>query len=287
MPVALDMTVDISHYTYLSVGLDITVDIYHIYHIYKLEKVNCKSSANSKNHKKQKKPFWNKHLHDLWNDVCAKKKLFNKCKSGSKSKIKGQYCQVRKLFNIIIQKYKRQYQAQEIVNIDHHCKQDQRQMWNYIGKIGIAEERKISIPAVVKVDNNTSFEKQEVLDAWKSHFDKVYNDESMANYDEHLAIVKRDVPVISNVPGPDVLNKTIELEEVRAAVFRVKLRKAPGVDNIPAEVLRNDQCIKLLILFVIIVLVQVLFQQTGRGVLLAQSPKEVIGIDYCQQTIGV
>ena len=100
---------------------------------------------------------------------------------------------------------------------------------------------------VVKSGDNVITGKHEVLEVWKSEFEKLYNDDSMSNFDdEHLKYVQQNVPDMSNVPGPDVLNKMIDLAEVKAAVYRNKLRKAPGVDEIPIEVLRNENCIKLL-----------------------------------------
>ena len=39
-----------------------------------------------------------------------------------------------------------------------------------------------------------------------------------------------------------ILNAEITLTEVEKSVFRAKLRKAAGLDNIPAEVLRNPSC---------------------------------------------
>ena len=43
-----------------------------------------------------------------------------------------------------------------------------------------------------------------------------------------------------------LLNAPISREEVRKSVYNTKVRKASGVDEIPAEVLRNETCIDLL-----------------------------------------
>ena len=42
------------------------------------------------------------------------------------------------------------------------------------------------------------------------------------------------------------LNRPIDKDEVRDAVFRAKLGKAVGIDEISSEILRNDTCINLL-----------------------------------------
>lgn len=42
------------------------------------------------------------------------------------------------------------------------------------------------------------------------------------------------------------MNRPIDRDEVKEAVFRSKLGKSVGVDEIPSEILRNDTCIDLL-----------------------------------------
>ena len=44
----------------------------------------------------------------------------------------------------------------------------------------------------------------------------------------------------------ELLNAPISRKEVKASVYKAKLRKACGNDGIPAAVLRNDVCINLL-----------------------------------------
>ena len=39
------------------------------------------------------------------------------------------------------------------------------------------------------------------------------------------------------------LNKAISIEEVKLAVYKAKIRKAKGIDEIPSEVLKNPLCI--------------------------------------------
>ena len=43
----------------------------------------------------------------------------------------------------------------------------------------------------------------------------------------------------------DVLNAEISKSEIEKSILRAKLRKAAGLDNIPAEVLRKPVCVDL------------------------------------------
>ncbi len=49
-----------------------------------------------------------------------------------------------------------------------------------------------------------------------------------------------------DTPNVDLLNIDISLEDVQQAVAQAKLRKAPGIDLLPAEALKHPTCINLL-----------------------------------------
>ena len=67
---------------------------------------------------------------------------------------------------------------------------------------------------------------------------------------EHYELVKQEmedgVEEVNIDNNFNVLNTDISIDEVKDAVVRAKLRKAAGVDDIPAEVLKNDSCIQML-----------------------------------------
>ena len=42
------------------------------------------------------------------------------------------------------------------------------------------------------------------------------------------------------------LNKAISIDEVKSAVYKAKIRKAKGIDEIPSGVLKNPLCINML-----------------------------------------
>ncbi|MCG8045103.1 MAG: reverse transcriptase family protein, partial [Candidatus Thiodiazotropha endolucinida] len=87
---------------------------------------------------------------------------------------------------------------------------------------------------------------------WKTDYDRLYNgDNTLNEFDiRHLNDVKISIkdPHSNVFPKPDCssLNGPISYDEVHAAVYRAKLRKATGIDNISSEILRNECCIDLL-----------------------------------------
>ncbi len=89
----------------------------------------------------------------------------------------------------------------------------------------------------------------EVLKRWEKDFSSIYQNKSTQDFefvdaflqqisDEQLPHQVEDSPA-------STLNESITLEEVQKAVYKAKLRKARGVDDIPAEVLKNSHCINM------------------------------------------
>ena len=126
-----------------------------------------------------------------------------------------------------------------------------RNFWKYIGRIGLQNERKPMIPTeVVDANGNVSTDMADILLRWKTDYENLYSDTANPNFDEdHLRNVKNSLGG-NAVPPIDIdmsiLNAEITLAEVEKSVFRAKLRKAAGLDNIPAEVLRNPTCVESL-----------------------------------------
>jgi hypothetical protein len=186
-------------------------------------------------------------LQTKWHDVCLKEKCFVKAKTGIRNKLKHEFCKTRREFERMLRKYKRKYQENECKQLDNLCSMNQKDMWKYVGKIGINTERKKQIPMEIKIGDNVYSGKEKVLESWKIEFEKLYNTDFSESFDDqHLDNIKRQIPDVSNAAGADMLNKDIHISEVIEAVNCIKLRKAAGFDEIPGEVLKNRECVKLL-----------------------------------------
>ena len=86
----------------------------------------------------------------------------------------NEYCQARTVFKRTLHKWKWKYQTEETVNLDQLSKGNQNKMWKFIGKIGIAEERKSTIPMELKVNDDIIIDNYKVLNVWKSDFENLY-----------------------------------------------------------------------------------------------------------------
>ncbi|KAK3107434.1 hypothetical protein FSP39_014542 [Pinctada imbricata] len=90
------------------------------------------------------------------------------------------------------------------------------------------------------------------MSRWKNDYSNLYNcagenydyDDSFLN--EIHDCLKSGGPNVRNNLDTSILNEEITRSEVEQAVYRAKLNKSVGIDEIPSEILRNNTCIDLL-----------------------------------------
>ncbi|CAH1778696.1 unnamed protein product, partial [Owenia fusiformis] len=202
------------------------------------EQIKTKPKGN--NHKFFKKPYWNEELQKQWNMKKESESLWLNCKESAKKRnLKELYCIERRHFDKLHRKYKRNYQQKEQLNLlELSNKANSQDFWKYIGKLGIAQERKQELPwEVTDPEGNNSIRgHQNVLNAWAKTYEQLYS--TVINNEEfdedHYSNIKRAVTQIDQQDSDEnnPMNNEITIEEVATAVGRAKLRKAAGVDNI-------------------------------------------------------
>jgi hypothetical protein len=191
-------------------------------------------------------------LQELWNIAVEKEKLWLSFKGSGhhRTVLKQNFCKARKAFDKSLRKAKRQYQREEQHHLLELSHQNQTAFWHKFERIGIASGRKSFLPTEVKDKNGSVIlGKDAVLEEWKTAFQNIYSDNhEVKDFDDnHL-----EQTIASNNNHNDLqgilshLNEPITKVEVKESVLRAKLKKAAGVDNIKAEVLKNDVCIEII-----------------------------------------
>ncbi|CAG2232002.1 unnamed protein product [Mytilus edulis] len=207
---------------------------------------------NKRHHKNNRKPYWNEELQDLWDKACKAEKEWTSCKTNAKSTLRSIYVQRRKNFDTFNRKSKRRYQIEQQNQLHYLEGHNTKDFWKSIGKLGLANERKTQRIYQVRTENGEiTNDTDTVLERWKTEYESAFNSvDSCNNYDDtFLADIKNKVRNENNYRKDiDVsgLNREISREEVKDAVYKAKLGKAIGIDEIPSEILRNDNCIDLL-----------------------------------------
>ena len=192
------------------------------------------------------KPYWNDLLTEQWNITRESERRWLRCTGSGqeKRKLREKFCGERKVFDKLNRKFKRQYQKQERLRIhDQLCNSNQNEFWRSIGKVGLANDRQKRIPwAVVDNEGQIHTDRVTVLEKWKSDFQELYNADNVGHIPDALGYLPQ-------TPDCSVLNEPISRFEICKAVDAAKLGKAAGVDEIPAEVLKNDSVVDMLLKF--------------------------------------
>ena len=158
--------------------------------------------------------------------------------------------QKRKFFVKCVQREKKKFWNKKQDEIDSICQDDNREFWKSNGRIGIGDERKKSIPVEVSnTDGTVSRDLNAVLNKWKTDFSHLLNPQVS---DKHGSRVDHNMNI--NSYSDDGLNNGILALEAAEAMRSMKNNKAYGVDELPAEVIKNDNFIHLL---------TVLFKESG------------------------
>ena len=99
---------------------------------------------------------------------------------------------------------------------------------------------------------------EDVLSKWESCFSKLYTAKVTTNASNH--VISRDNIENSN---EHLFDETISVFEVWQAVKEAKLNKASGIDNIPADVLKNNTAIPFCTSCIMLCLRKEPFQRNG------------------------
>ena len=202
---------------------------------------NVTIGERSNKKRKPSKPWWTDDLSDLWNTLCTHEKQWLKCKDATRKRLlKTVFIESRKRFDRSVQKCKRQYWHKIQSDLLESCNKTPTEFWKTIGKIGVGNARNNKIPMeIVQQDGSVSNSFNQILDKWKSTFEKLYTSEK-----EEQSYNMTEPPSASD--DQSALSNGIDILEVEKAVKSLNKNKATGHDELPAEVIQSPACINYL-----------------------------------------
>ena len=206
--------------------------------------VDIRSSKRTSKKHKVHKPWWSVHLTVLWKSMCLAEKQRLKCLNGNRRLLKHVYVTKRKEFDRSVQRAKRQYIYQAHAELEAAVSRDSIIFWKSIGKIGIGNERLKKIPFEVKMsDGSVCSDPRQVLQKWGSDFENLLSPQVAMSDSDY-------VPPIDDAGGDafDELgfNNLFTIEEVRKCIIQAPFGTAPGHDDIPNELLKNELLLAML-----------------------------------------
>ena len=204
--------------------------------------------GNNTNRKRRlRKPWWNDNLTRLWNEVCQAESNWLKapCRSSIRKNLKVEFIHKRKAFHRSVQQSKRKFWQKQQDYIMSIHRNNKKEFWREIGKIGIGDERVKSIPfEIVMPDGSVCNDHSVVMNRWKSDFESLLNKQEVDLNDQTGEHRCDNESTDNDLDLP--MCDTIEKHEVYDAIVKASVGKAMGIDEIPIEVLKNDTALEFL-----------------------------------------
>ena len=219
-----------------------------------LEKIN-KTNISTKRFK-PRKPYWDEELQNLFQIVVTEERKLRKCTfCPNKAFLRIMYKNARHKFDRVYHKKKRAFSCERLFILENSCERNPNKFWEEIKKLGPKRQNDIIMETY---DNNGNIicDLESVLKTWADDFKTLFsmNAEPKPNPESkirerclddslYLNELRMNDPLYEEL---EILNRGIDIEEVRRAVMNTKNKKAVGIDTLPNEVLKNEKVIKLL-----------------------------------------
>ena len=142
-----------------------------------LDQYLCLPQCTSGTRKRYKynKPFWNEELTILWKTMRNSKNTWTKCQGseGLKRCLHNKFKLNQNIFDKRLKQIERNFNKQQIPNIDELNTKDHKEFWNKIKHVG--PKRVKNIPMKVKLGDGFCTDSQKVLERWENDFQSLLN----------------------------------------------------------------------------------------------------------------
>ncbi|CAG2212577.1 unnamed protein product [Mytilus edulis] len=217
------------------------------------------SGHNGKRRRKIGKPYWNSNVNELLNKTHRSEKDFLRCNGNrrTRDRLKQIFIVNRKSFDKCMRQAERQYQAEQRNKLKTLNTQNPKEFWKEVNKLG-PKTTKQNIDSVFREDGTMLYDTNEILERWRSEYSKLFSAEItevddlfMSNIEQLNAQMEAEIDNLdlneSKTKVTDAtLNDDINIEETKSAMKRLKSGKSVGVDNLPNEILKNENLLHIL-----------------------------------------
>ena len=182
------------------------------------------------------KPFWNKILKELHNDMIAKRIVWlqdGRPRDDSTSHL--QYKIAKKLFRKQIRNEENQWYKKEFEEMERASEIDQNMFWKIVKR---KQGQKCTRTYEIKFDGESCQTSDEIAGGWARYFTQLYCFQEDNNFDEDFrGRIEDKLSEMKNNPLiiDDFLDQDVTVIEVTDAMKTLKLRKTGGDDGLTNE----------------------------------------------------
>ena len=206
-----------------------------------VKKVHIAATAVPKSKfRRNLKPYWNKKLSSLKRIKVLKYNLWKAegRPRGLESASFKLHKEAKKAFSKELRRLAKQYEEAEVLEAVNSATVNKGYFWNLLKK-----SRKNGGSRVIAIRDGQEkavYDTKEVVEVWRTHFSKLCVPSNDPEFDnEHFDRVNEHVNALNNgnEEGPFLL-EPFNIDEVKKAVYKLKLHKACGYDKVSSEHMR-------------------------------------------------
>ncbi len=141
----------------------------------------------SNKRRKIKKQWWTDELSLLWNDFCVAEKKWSTTMGPEKAGLKAVMREKQRRLDTRVQRAKILFWKQQQDELLRMQSSNPKEFWKHVGRLGVAEERKRTIPMEVVIDNEGSISSDSgvVLERWRKDCQTMLNSDNLETTPGH------------------------------------------------------------------------------------------------------
>ena len=184
-----------------------------------------------------------------------------------------EYKAAKRKFKNEMKKAEYEYEIQSMKDVCYTNEIDTRYFWHLVNK---QKTRKSASIHPLKIDEETRItQPEEICNTWKEYFQSLYTPQQNKHFDTHFKEeIERDVDEMDSLTTKivdDIMEEPISQKEIDNIIGDLKLRKAPGWDNITGEQVKYGgkmlaKC--LMLLFNLITKIEYIPQNFKMGIII-------------------
>ncbi len=198
------------------------------------------------------KPFWNEQLSQLWSEICIAESSYLAAPQHSRTRknLHVIFKEKQHTFDKAYRREKRKFERDKRNHLERLNTSNPREFWAELKKLGPRKTESIPME-VYNNDGDITVDTKEVLHKWKCEFEGLYKGYDKSEFDETAYNDAMQQKLLlenlyNNVNDDSFLNRNVIYDEVMKVLNKAKNNKAIGIDNLPYEVLKNEQSCNIL-----------------------------------------
>ncbi len=223
-------------------------DFIALYHqeMDKFYRIIADTPRTLKNYYISRKEWWNDTLDKLSKSVHTAEKTYLSFvkKKANCTLVKRDFLAKQRLFDKEVKRTKRRWQRNKVLELDKANVDDPNAFWEFIKALRGKKKSKLPDEVYLNDDVTTTTDPQVVLDTWERDFGSLFappdKTEDEVLFKRHVEAMNDAAEALMDTMSDEILNADFSMEEIDKILSKSKNGKAPGLDSIVYEVLKNN-----------------------------------------------